>query len=46
MCRSFAKKTPMRNPLKNVVYTYHKIKLAMVFLAYAIKIALELKKGK
>lgn len=46
MFRSFTKKTPMRNPLKNVMYTYHKTKLAMAFLAYAIKIALELKKGK
>lgn len=37
---------PMRKPVKAVVYTYHKTKLAMAFLAYAIKIALELKKGK
>ena len=36
----------MRNPVKAVVYTYHKTKLAAAFLAYAIKIALELKKGK
>lgn len=36
----------MRNPLKNVVYMYHKTKLAVAFLAYAVKIALELKKGK
>lgn len=36
----------MHNPLKNVVYTYHKTKLAMAFFAYAVKIALELKKGK
>ena len=36
----------MRKPVKTVVYTYHKTKLAMAFLAYAVKIALELKKGK
>lgn len=36
----------MRNPLRNVVYAYHKAKLAAAFLAYAVKIALELKKGK
>ena len=39
-------KNIFRKTVKSVVYTYHKTKLAMVFLAYAIKIALELKKGK
>ena len=46
MCRSFTKKTPMRNPVKAVVRTYYKTKLGVALFAYAVKIALELKKGK
>lgn len=36
----------MHNPIKSVVYTYHKTKLGVALFAYAVKIALELKKGK
>ena len=36
----------MRNPIKAVVRTYYKTKLGVALFAYAVKIALELKKGK